>query len=793
MIDLLRFKKLTVLWILFLCLNIGLSVKYLKQDTYIETQLSSLLPKQERDPIKQQFLKNYDNACSSLLVLLFTHKDPQVLTQIRQDIDDKWTQEANYLHDFLQPMLPDETQKTTALMSQYFAHRYFLLPQAKEHAEQPEAFFNERIKEIQSPLFSLSTQMLGQDPLMLQSIYVESLVPQSKYQVQGRFLVSFSKQQSQAVAILPFLLKPEHIKKSSQLVLQNMDTWIEHVRSDITTRYPQARVMASGSPIIAYHIQNNMQRELSWLSMASMALILAVMFFTFRSVQELIMAALAIFLGGMVALNACVLVFGRVHAMTLVFGASLMGVAIDYAFHYLCEYHASLDLPLRTGSFLVLKRVFPAIFVGMLTTILGELGLLFTPLPGLRQMGVFSIVGVLSAFVCVVLFFPYVMNKKHVHLRSSWLLLIAQKTLRFSRACMRYRKTVYGVVVLLSLVGFICLWHMRSRDDVRLLSSIPKAYDPESFGIDLDETSLFSSQFLLIKDEQLQGLLEKQEQLHHVLSTWKTQGLIGDFKSLAPFFPSKKQQQFNFEHLQTLINSPAFEHYVENVGFVDSAKDLRKNLLLQVKQAVFFDPSVVNKKDLPFSLQLLWGEKIDNTYASAIMIQGLKDAKLLEPIQTPNVQWVDQVHEISSLLGRYRYYCLWMIVASYLCVWLFLCVRYGLRSGLFIIYPPILASLLTFSVLFFLDFPLTLFHELALLMMLGVGVDYTIFLKEGHDNQEDTMLAILLSFITSVPSFLMLGFCEAPILKAIGLTLFLGVLLSFLLAPLVLLDEPVTK
>jgi hypothetical protein len=46
---------------------------------------------------------------------------------------------------------------------------------------------------------------------------------------------------------------------------------------------------------------------------------------------------LAIGIGFLGALSVCWLLFGRIHLLTLVFGASLIGVAQDYGIYFLCH------------------------------------------------------------------------------------------------------------------------------------------------------------------------------------------------------------------------------------------------------------------------------------------------------------------------------------------------------------------------------------------------------------------------------------------------------------------------
>src|SRR3546814_6026214 len=91
--------------------------------------------------------------------------------------------------------------------------------------------------------------------------------------------------------------------------------------------------------------------------------------------------------------------------MTLVFGASLVGISIDYALHYFCERMAEGE---SRGPREALERVFPGITLGLATSVIGFVGILIAPFPGLREMAVFSSVGLVGAWLCVILLYPLV-------------------------------------------------------------------------------------------------------------------------------------------------------------------------------------------------------------------------------------------------------------------------------------------------------------------------------------------------------------------------------------------------
>ena len=87
--------------------------------------------------------------------------------------------------------------------------------------------------------------------------------------------------------------------------------------------------------------------------------------------------------------------FGEIHILTLVFGATLLGICVDYVFHMLCATATGLS-----GS-QAKAKLFQPLSLSLLTTCIGYAVMAFSPMPGLRQMAVFCITGLFAAYVNV--------------------------------------------------------------------------------------------------------------------------------------------------------------------------------------------------------------------------------------------------------------------------------------------------------------------------------------------------------------------------------------------------------
>jgi predicted exporter len=105
-----------------------------------------------------------------------------------------------------------------------------------------------------------------------------------------------------------------------------------------------------------------------------------------------------------------------------------------------------------------------------------------------------------------------------------------------------------------------------------------------------------------------------------------------------------------------------------------------------------------------------------------------------------------------------------------------------------ILTPVMLAGGLTLALMGYLGIPIQLLSILALLLTLGMGVDYAIFLQ-ARQNHAHTLLATTLAAALTLLSFGLLAASSTPALHALGLTATLGVTLSWLLTPVFLERE----
>ena len=148
------------------------------------------------------------------------------------------------------------------------------------------------------------------------------------------------------------------------------------------------RLLVSGPGVFAVESRATIERD-SWrLSSIAGGLVLGLLFLVYRSTSPVLLSLLPVLTGVLVGISVVQLVFGFVHGITLGFGATLIGEAVDYP-AYLLTHVAAGERLQET-----LTRIWPTLRLAVMTTVFGGLTMLLSSFTGLSQLGVLSVVGV---------------------------------------------------------------------------------------------------------------------------------------------------------------------------------------------------------------------------------------------------------------------------------------------------------------------------------------------------------------------------------------------------------------
>jgi predicted exporter len=531
---------------------------------------------------------------------------------------------------------------------------------------------------------------------------------------------------------------------------------------------PGAREVRAGVPLHAEAAAARASLEINIIGWGSLAAVLLLAWLAFGSLWPRLLVIVSLLVGCAVALSATALVFGKVHLLTLVFGASLIGVAEDYgAYWFTARQGRAGDL-----RWPLLRRLWPGLCLALATSTLAYLALGLAPFPGLRQMALFSTSGLVAAFITVLCWFPWLDRGALPETRfSRW---VGGTLQRFPRIGTGWRWRVAGVAALLVIVPG--LWQLRIDDSLRSLQASPRTLIEQQIeaGRILDLPS--PAQFFLVQGDDAEQVLQREEALVTRLRALQAQGRITGWRALSDWLPSQRRQTQD-----AALTARVERAVLAQVGAATGQPLPRPAFAPRPLLLADFLAAPVARP-----VRHLWVGQLGRGVASVVVIAGVTPPALAalraQADGLAGVRWADRSADFSRLLGYYRVMMTGLLLAGVALVFIVLVARYR-RHAWRALLPTVLAGLLTLGVLGWLGQPLQLFNVLALLLLLGVGVDYGIFLiEQGTDSR--AWLAVCLGATGTGLSFGLLGLSATPALRAFGLTLLLGVVAAWLLSPL---------
>lgn len=527
-------------------------------------------------------------------------------------------------------------------------------------------------------------------------------------------------------------------------------------------------VLHAGVPLHAEAAAVQANREINTIGWGSLAAVLLLVWLAFRSLRPILLVAASLLIGCGVALATTVWVFGKVHVLTLVFGASLVGVAEDYGIHWFASRQAE---PGR-DRWALLRHLLPGLWLALATSALAYLALGLAPFPGLRQMALFSVVGLAGAFLTVVLWFPWLDGGAIRTTRfSAWL---GNTLHHWPRVQTRRAQGAFiGLAILLSAIG---ISRLHADDDLRSLQSSPPALVAQQVRLSglLDMPS--PAQFYLVQGRDAAQLLQREEALTARLTALIDERRIGGYRAISDWLPSPARQRADAA-LTDRVESRVLTAVAGAVG-----EPLSRTFAQGTLGAQAFLASPASQ---PF--RQLWLGDVGGQATSLVMVNGLSRPDALVSLRAaaeglPGVRWVDRTADFSRLLGHYRRLMSGMLLVGVALVSAACWLRYR-RQSWRVLAPTLVAAALTLGLLGLAGQPLQLFNVLALMLLLGMGIDYGIFLVE-HRGDASAWLAVCVGAASTWLSFGLLALSSTPALSAFGLTLLFGIGAVWLISPL---------
>jgi predicted exporter len=542
-----------------------------------------------------------------------------------------------------------------------------------------------------------------------------------------------------------------------------------------------------GPPVITVKGRETVNAETARLLALSLPVVAFVLLATFRRLSVGLAAAVPLIAGFGAGAGAVAAAFGTVHVTTLGFGATLVGVTVDYPLHLFGHQRD------RTGPWATAARIWPALRLGVLTTAIGFVPLVFSSFPGVAQLGLFTLVALLVAALVTRYALPWTASPIRLPEASGFWHRF--QPLHHQLAILRWPALVLGLVCLTVLtVKGDQIWDA----DLEAVSPTPKEMKQRDKALRADLAATNPRFLVVIAGADDQEVLARGEKLLATLRDLREQGVLAGFDTLARYLPSAATQA---ERLAALPDRAELETRLA---------EARQGLPFEAGTfAPFVDDLAAAKRAGPVAPDDLDHPALRSRVANLLVgtedgargfafIRGLRDPERLDAAlaatQVPGVRLLDLKEETEALLRGYRTETLtWIALGGVLAA---LALLLGLRKprAVALVAGAVGVSVVTTAaVLVLAGTTLTVFHLLGLMVVAGLGLDYAIFLREaaeaeypreadtsahGADDGLDARRSVVVCAITSTAVFAILAGAEFPMLAQLGTTVAIGAALS---------------
>ncbi|AUA57291.1 hypothetical protein CVS48_15435 [Achromobacter spanius] len=660
-----------------------------------------------------------------------------------------------------------------ALRAQLLAGRLAMLPMAdrEQLSSAPTAYAQRRARELSDPFSSSGLVSVDQDWLGLTRRAEQALRPGGAVQYDmGSGTLQAEHGDRRWVLVRAETRADAFDTDAPQDLSARIDAARQALRAD------GAELLVAGGPLYAAAGRAQAMAESTWIGSIALAGIVLVLLLALRRVRALL-AFVPVAVGLLTGAVACVAVFGSIHVLTLVIGASLIGVAVDFPMHWLGKSYGMPDW----RAWPALRRVLPGLSISLAASLVGYIALAFTPFPALTQTAVFSAAGLLGAYACTVCQLPAWMN--------GWQPRPWPPLLQAAEAALRLRERLAGRRVLL-VVGALALSaatvggisRLVIQDDLRQWLSLPAPLLQQARQIGEITGFTPTSQFFLVRGANADELLRRQAQVANKLDALVKRGDLAGYNALSQLVSPAEDQRALGQRLAALAQQPQVWKPLTDLGIPFDAVQHELQALAALP-TLSIDAAL--QGPLAERWRAQWLGEHNGEAAGMVTLRGLRNTAALDGITQglPGVELVDRSGDLNRMFASTRIEAAELKLLSYVVAAVLLLLTLGRAATWRILAVPVAATACALAALGYLGQPLTLFSLFGLLLVSAIGVDYAIFMYERVAGAAASLVGILLGAVTTLLSFGLLAVSQTPAIANFGMAVALGVGFSLLWSP----------
>ncbi|WP_312583526.1 MMPL family transporter [Atlantibacter sp.] len=544
--------------------------------------------------------------------------------------------------------------------------------------------------------------------------------------------------------------------------------------AQLKREFPHAQVLSRGTLFYSNYASQQAKHDVSTLGIATVIGVMLLILAVFRSLTPLLLCLLSVGVGALAGSVSVLWVFGELHLMTLVMSMSVIGISADYTLYYLTErmVHGAEMSPWQS-----LAKVRHALLLALLTTVAAYLIMMLAPFPGIRQMALFAAAGLSASCLTVIFWHPWLCRRLPVRPVPGMVWLM-----RWLAAWRRNNALRIGLPVALLAISIAGFSLLKVNDDIAQLQALPADILAQEKAITALTGQGVDQKWFVVYGNTPEETLQRLEAFTPRLAQAKEQGLIESFRQI-PLNSLARQQQ-DVSLIEQSV--PAVRQALSQAGIALSPPDTRP---MPVTPQQWLNSPVSE------GWRLMWITLKDGQSGVLVPVNVVKESAALNQLaeKATGVVWVDRKARFDSLFATYRTLLGGLLGVALLIIAIGAVARLGLRKGMISLVPSLLSLSTGLAVLAFTGHSLNLFSLLALVLVLGIGINYTLFFSNPRGTPLTSLLAVSVAMITTLLTLGMLVFSSTQAIASFGIVLCSGIFTAFLLSPLAMPDRKERK
>ena len=562
-------------------------------------------------------------------------------------------------------------------------------------------------------------------------------------------------------------------------------------------------LLMSGPGVFAVASRATIIREVTRLSILSTLVIVTLLLGVYRSVAALVLGLVPVASGALAGIAAVALGLGVVHGITLGFGITLIGEAVDYSIYLFIQ--SRQDGPGAGWQ----RSVWPTIRLGMLTSVCGFVSLLPSGFSGLAQLGLYSIAGLVAAAFVTRFVLPHWLPR-NFSIRD-----VSPVGVAVSSLLQRVRGAPIIVFAVAALAGVVLYLHSDTlwNHELSALSPVSQADQDLDAQMRVDIRAPDVRYLVVVSAADEESALGAAEKVGARLDKLIDEDVIGGFDSPAHYLPSQAVQLARQASLRPAVElrdrlqkavvgmpvrAERLEPFLNDVTAARTQPMLTRQDLDNTSMASGFDallmrgrpqapPNSRSPSAPPGWIALL---PLRASPSNPSYIDDRKVRSAVEAAAPGQASVLDIKGQADALYSTYLLEAVRLSLAGFAAIVILLLIALRSPTRVVRVVIPLALAVVTVAGGFALmGRQLTILHVIGMLLIVAVGSNYALFFDrratDAHPGSVPlTLASLIIANVATVVSFGILAFSTVPVLAALGSTVAPGALLALVFSAL---------